>query len=95
MLNNVLLKIADTSLEAPNVDAGRLLNAALSIALWGIGIMSVVVIIYAAFLIVTARGDVEKAKKGRLAITWGMVGLIIAISASVIVSVVVNTAGGV
>jgi hypothetical protein len=85
--------IAANNLNAPNVNASGLLNGAMSLALWGIGILSVVIIIYAAFLIVTARGDVEKAKKGRLAITWGMVGLGLALMTGVIVSVVINTLG--
>jgi hypothetical protein len=84
---------ADNRLEAPNVNASDLLSNAMNLALWGIGTLSVVIIIYASFLIVTARGDTEKAKKGRLAVTWGMVGLGLALMTGVIISIVTNILG--
>jgi hypothetical protein len=81
---------ANSNLKAPNVDAGDLLGNAVSLALWGIGILAVVIILYAAIRIITARGDAEKVKKGRLAITWGMVGLGLAIMTGTIISLVTN-----
>jgi hypothetical protein len=81
------------TLDMPQVDPNQVLSNGISIALWGIGILSVAVIIYAAFRIVTARGDVEKAKKGRAAVVWGMVGLGVALLTGFIVSVVINTLG--
>jgi hypothetical protein len=84
---------ADSRLQAPNINAGDLLGNGISLALWGIGILSVAIILYAAFRIVTARGDVEKAKKGQREIVWGMVGLGIALLTGVIISVVTNTLG--
>jgi hypothetical protein len=90
-INNIF--IADTKLNAVNVDASNVLNAGINIALWGIGVLSTAVIVYAAFRIVTARGDTEKVKQGRMAITWGMVGLGIALMTSFIISTVVNLVG--
>jgi hypothetical protein len=84
---------ADNRLKAPNIDSGQVLGNAISLALWGIGVLSVLIIIYAAFLIVTAHGDVEKAKKGRLAITWGMVGFGITLMTGIITSLLTNTFG--
>jgi hypothetical protein len=93
MLETILSKIAAENLIAPEVNAGDVLGGGLNIALWGIGILAVVIILYSALQMITSRGDVEKAKKGRLGITWGMIGLAIAVSAGVISSVVINTVG--
>jgi hypothetical protein len=90
---NYFFLAADNGLKAPNVNADQLLSAGLGIALWGIGILSVCIILYAALRIITARGDVEKVKKGRLAITWGLVGLVIAIMAGTIINIVTSTFG--
>jgi hypothetical protein len=85
--------MATKTLDMPQIDASQVLGNGITIALWGIGIMSVAVIIYAAFRIITARGDVEKAKKGRLAIVWGMVGLGLALMTGVIVSLTLDIFG--
>jgi uncharacterized membrane protein YidH (DUF202 family) len=90
MIENILSKVADSELKAPNVDASDLLNTGIYIALWGVGVMSVAVILYAALRIVTARDDVEKAKKGKRAIIWGMIGLGIALLASFITNLVIK-----
>jgi hypothetical protein len=74
----------------PNPDASSLLTSALGIFMWAIGILSVGVIIYASVRIITARGDVEKAVRGRREIVWGMVGLIIALLAAFIVNVILD-----
>jgi hypothetical protein len=84
---------ANSDLKAPHVEADQVLSNGISLALWGIGILAVAVIIYAAFRIVTARGDVEKVKKGQRAIIWGMVGLGIAVLTGVIVRTVTNIFG--
>jgi hypothetical protein len=90
---NTFSLIAATSLNMPHVNASQVLGQGLNIALWGIGILSVAIIIYAAFRIITARGDAEKVKKGRLAITWGMVGLGVALMTGIIVSIVADIFG--
>ena len=92
-MENLLLLIAAYDLDVPKVEADKLLGNGISTALWITGVLSVAVIIFAAFRIVSARGDVDKAKKGQREIVWGLVGLVITILAGVIVSVVANTAG--
>jgi hypothetical protein len=84
---------ADKRLQAPNIEASTLLGNGITLALWGIGVLSVAIILYAAFRIITARGDAEKVKKGRLAITWGMVGLGVTLLAGFIISIVRNVLG--
>jgi hypothetical protein len=81
---------ANPGLKAPHIKAGDLLSNSVSLALWGIGVLSVGIILFAAIRIITARGDAEKVKKGRLAITWGMVGLGLAIMTGTIISLVTD-----
>jgi hypothetical protein len=76
--------------EIPNIPAGDLLHNALNVFMWAIGLLSVAVLIYASVRIITARGDVEKAKRGRHEIVWGLVGLAVALLASLIVNVILN-----
>jgi len=93
-LLNIIIAKTTKDLEMPELSASRVLTEGLTIALWGIGVLSVALIIYAAIRIITARGDVEKATKGRRMIIWGMVGLGIAVLAGTISSLVINTASG-
>lgn len=82
-----------SDLQVPHISASDAVGNGVSLAYWAIGILSVAVIIYASFRIVTARGDVEKATKGRRMVIWGMVGLIIALLAGIITGIVTNTLG--
>jgi FtsH-binding integral membrane protein len=65
-----------------------LYNKFISIALYAIGIVSVVAIIYGGFLYMTAAGKEEQAKKGRQVLTWAIIGLIVVITASIIINIV-------
>lgn len=58
-----------------------------------VGIVAVVIIIYSAFLMVTATGDPEKFKNGRQALTAGIIGLLIAVLGAIIVQIVINSVG--
>ena len=90
LLNLIAAKDAE-DLKMPHINASDAIGNGIALAYWGVGILSVAVIIYASFRIVTARGDVEKATKGRRMIIWGMVGLMIAVLAGVITNIVVDT----
>lgn len=48
-------------------------------------------IMYAGFLYVTARGDVEQIKKARTALTWSVVGGVIVLGAKVLIEVIKGT----
>lgn len=56
---------------------------------WAVGVASVVVIIYAGFLFVTSNGG-DNVKKARSAITYAVIGLVVAILAYAIAGFVVN-----
>lgn len=89
---NLIAKDAN-NLKMPHVKAEDAIGNGITLAYWGIGILAIAVIIYAAFRIITARGDVEKATKGRRMIVWGMVGLVIALLAGIITNIILNTFG--
>jgi hypothetical protein len=70
--------------------AENILRNGLSLFAWVLGVLAVAIIIYASIRIVTARGDVEKAKRGRHEVVWGLVGLAVALLSGLIVSVVLT-----
>lgn len=55
-----------------------------------IGILSVVFIIVSAIQITTSGGDAEKVKKARRTLLYAVIGLVVAILAGVIVSIIFN-----
>lgn len=59
----------------------------------GVGIVAVIIIIYSAFLMVTAAGDPDKFKNGRQALTAGIIGLLISILGATIVQIIMSTIG--
>lgn len=59
-------------------------------ALYFIGIVAVIAVIYGGYLYMTARGNEAQVKKGRSVLTWAIIGLIVVLAAAVIVNVVVN-----
>jgi hypothetical protein len=59
-------------------------------ALFFIGIVGVIALIYGGYLYMTARGNEAQVKKGRQVLTWAIVGVIVVIAAAVIVNVVVK-----
>ena len=57
-----------------------------------LGIVAVFVIIYAGFMLMTSSGDPGKVKKGKDTILYGVIGLVVALLAVVIVNFVVANA---
>lgn len=62
----------------------------INIALYAIGIVSVIVIIYGGYVYMTSGGNEEQRKRGRLILTWAIIGLIIVLAASALVNAVVT-----
>lgn len=62
----------------------------IGVAMWAIGIISVIILIVAGIMYATAAGDESKVKKAKHAIIGAIVGLVIAILASAIVNFVVG-----
>jgi hypothetical protein len=51
----------------------------------------ILAIMYAGFMFVTAQGDTSKVSKARAALTWAVVGGVIALSAKLIIEVLKGT----
>ena len=67
-------------------DVGDVLN----MIIYVIGLAAVIVIIIGGINIVTSQGDPSKVKKGKDAVLYGVIGLIVTISAWAIVRFVLN-----
>lgn len=65
-------------------------NKFLTQALYAVGIVAVIVIIYGGYVYMTAQGNDEQSKKGRNILTWSVIGLIIVLVAVLLVNVVIN-----
>ena len=65
---------------------GRIISALLSI----LGIIFIILIIYAGFLYMTAGGDDDKVKKAKELMIQGVIGMVIIVSAYAISSFVIN-----
>jgi len=60
------------------------------IAMWAVGIVSVLVLVLAGFSYATAAGDEAKVKKAKHMVIGGVVGLALAILAAVIVNITLS-----
>jgi len=89
--------------EFPNLDGcpkggneSNLIDLVSNIVTWltiAIGILSVVFIIISAIQIMTSSGDADKVKRGQRTLLYSVIGLVVAIMADVIISIVFNVAG--
>ena len=68
-------------------DTNTILNGVIGV----LGVVAVAVVIYGGFLFLTAQGDPGKIKKGKDSITWGIIGLIIALLSWSIINFVLST----
>ena len=68
-------------------DTNKIINVVIGV----LGVVAVVVVIYGGFLFLTAQGDPGKIKKGKDSITWGIIGLIIALLSWSIINFVLST----
>lgn len=62
--------------------------ALVGVLMWGIGIVSVAMIVFGGIMMTSSAGNPERAKKGRMAAIGGVGGLVIAILSYAIVSFV-------
>lgn len=69
---------------------GSLYSKFLNYALFFVGIVAVIMIIYGGYLYMTARNNEGQRKKGREILNWAVIGLAVVILATIIVNVVVN-----
>ena len=66
----------------------------ISILFWIIGILAVIVIIYAGIIFITAAGNPGKVAQAKTMIIYAVIGLAVAILAYTIVNFVINTVSG-
>jgi len=71
-------------------DLGTLLTNIIKFIISGIGLFAAGAIIYGGFLYVTSGGNEERVKLGKSAVTYGIIGLILAITARIIVEAVIT-----
>lgn len=71
-------------------DIPTVINNATNILIGVIGAFSVLMFVYAGFMYITARGDVDKVNKAHGAIRYAVYGLIIGVLAFTIVNTLVN-----
>ena len=69
---------------------GGLISILINFLLWAVGILSVAMIIFSGFRYITSAGDAAKTKSAQTALTYSIVGLIVAIMAYAIVNMVIN-----
>lgn len=69
---------------------GAVYTKFLNFALYAVGIVAVIAIVYGGYLYMTSGGNEVQRKKGRSVLTWAIVGLVVVIAAAVIVNVVLK-----
>lgn len=72
---------------------GGLISILINFLLWTVGILSVVMIIFSGFRYITSAGDAAKTKSAQTALTYSIVGLIVAVFAWAIVNIVLDRIG--
>ena len=70
-----------------------LISILINFLLWAVGILSVVMIIFSGFRYITSAGDASKTKSAQTALTYSIVGLIVAVFAWAIVNIVLDRIG--
>lgn len=69
---------------------GQIYTKFLNFALYAVGIAAVIYAIYGGYLYMTAGGNAAQAKKGRDVLVWAIIGLVVVVTAAVIVNVVIK-----
>ncbi len=79
---------------AANQDLRQYIKNVVNFALGFLGIIAVVVVIYGGFLYVTAAGNEEQAGKGKKALTYAVIGILIILSSFALVNTILLAGGG-
>ncbi len=75
-------------------DARTFILRVTNFALGFLGLIAVLIVIYGGFLSVISAGDAEKAKKGRSAITYAAIGLLLVMGSFALVNTILLAPGG-
>ena len=86
------INTATTSeMKGKSIDGDNgLVKTVVNVLLWAVGILSVIMIIFSGFRYITSAGDASKTKSAQSALTYSVVGLIVAIMAYAIVNMVIG-----
>ena len=86
------INTATTSeMKGKSIDGDNgLIKTVVNVLLWAVGILSVIMIIFSGLRYITSAGDASKTKSAQSTLTYSVVGLIVAIMAYAIVSMVTN-----
>ena len=77
--------------DATSSDLPTLIGNIISVILSVLGIVFVVLVVYAGFLYLTAAGDDSKVKKAKTLLTQSIIGLVIIVAAYAISSFVIDS----
>lgn len=83
--------LTDVASNAPGVAKGTAFDLALrfiNFAITAIGVLGVIMFIYAGFMYMTAAGDESKITKAKNAMTYAIVGIVVAVLGFVVVATV-------
>lgn len=69
---------------------GSVYTKFLNLALYAAGIAAVIAIIYGGYLYMTAAGNDAQRTKGKTVLTWAIVGVIVIVTAALIVNIVIT-----
>ncbi len=92
-LGNLRQSVPDynnNNIVGQNEDVVSLIGRIIRYALYLVGAIAVLFVLYGGFLYLTAGGAEDQAKKGRQTIEYALIGIAIVILSYVIVNVVVN-----
>lgn len=92
------LSAPDASQYAPglsqNTDLRQYIKNVVNFALGFLGIIAVIVVIYGGFMYVTAAGNEDQAGKGKKAVTYAVIGILIILSSFALVNTILLAGGG-
>lgn len=72
---------------------GTLIENITNLALGLVGAICVIMIIWGGFQYLTSLGNDEKAMSGKKTLTWAIIGLVVIISALIIINLVLGAVG--
>lgn len=82
---------AELAQQFPQIcSEGQAYNKIVNVLYMAIGILAVIVLIGGGYVYMTSRGNEMQAAKGRKILTWAVIGLIVAVMATAMVSIVVR-----
>lgn len=83
---NLFNQVDIFSIDGP----AKVINNALIIAFWAVGALSVIFLFVAGILYALSFGQPDRLRQAKSAITWAIGGLVVAMSAYAIVTLVFN-----